>query len=58
MYSIFFLNFTFKCNYHVYNFMQDVELGYTCIRHPDVHNFTYNCIFVRLLYTFVYNYKA
>ena len=25
-----------------------------CIRHPDVHNFTYNCIFVRLLYIFVY----
>ena len=26
----------------------------TCIRHPDVHNFTYNCISVRLLSIFVY----
>ena len=26
----------------------------TCIRHPDVHNFIYNCIFARLLYIFVY----
>ena len=24
------------------------------VRHPDVHNFIYNCIFVRLLYIFVY----
>ena len=38
------------------NFILDVELRVlvTCIRHPDVHNFIYSCIFVRLLYIFVY----
>ena len=31
-----------------------VRVLVTCIRHPDVHTFIYNCIFVRLLYIFVY----
>ena len=63
MYNIFLFNFTFKCNFkcnhHVYKFYPGcrTQLGCcTCIRHPDVglHNFTYNCLFVRLLYIFVY----
>ena len=31
-----------------------VRVLVTCIRHLDVHNFTYIGIFVRLLYIFVY----
>ena len=31
-----------------------VRVLVTCIRHPDVHNFIQDCIFVRLLYIFVY----
>ena len=64
MYIIFLLNFTFKCNFkcnhNVFNyhvFIPDVSIVrvlVTCIRHLDVHKFTYDCIFVRLLYIFVY----
>ena len=31
-----------------------VRVLVSCIRHLDVHKFTYDCIFVRLLYIFVY----
>ena len=31
-----------------------VKVLVTCIRHPDVHNFNYNYIFVRLFYIFVF----
>ena len=62
MYNIFLFNFifkcNFKCNYHVFKFLSWISnvdrVLVTCIRHPDVHNFTYICIFVRLLSIFVY----
>ena len=60
MYNIFILNFIFKCNFKcnyqsILSWMSNLaRVLVTCIRHPDVHNFTYNCIFVRLLYIFVY----
>ena len=58
MYNTFYLILLSSVNLNVItmyiHFILDVRVLVTCIRHPDVHNFTYNCIFVRLLYIFVY----